>query len=458
MNFFGHSVKRRRPRSERGQGSLESLGIFVLAAILATSTVGVIAQSSPAFRENVSYQFCKIVKLGGGGGECTPPSEPRQAEAYVPPEQCVVGANGEDDQGSLMIAVVKMEDGETWLIEDLGNGKSRLTRSTNEGVGLTTGIGFEVTGTVDGHKMGLALGARATALLAGTQGDVYYADNPDQAKAILNGKETDDTKDFWWGDGGPVRWVADKVGGKNKYEDTEPDETWSEGGFKADGVATGTLLWGSAEAKVAEEAYLGTKTKKDGSTTSYFRGKMSGEAGVDIGVSDAEVEGSLESLVEVDRDKDGNPVAMRLISAVMGNAAANDNLDDEETKPPQYTKKTIQIPLETPAQKDLASRVLWATGLPFMPGVSDGITSTDAVGAPWQINQIGKDLAAEVNQDGFMWEEDYTQESSTNGYDVDVEVGLVLGGSGKWSKTAQELKSYKYWDGTQWASREGCGE
>ncbi len=57
-----------------------------------------------------------------------------------------------------------------------------------------------------------------------------------------------------------------------------------------------------------------------------------------------------------------------------------------------------------------------------------------------------------------MWEEDYTQESSTNGYDIDVEVGLVLGGSGKWSKTAQELKSYKYWDGSKWATREGCGE
>jgi hypothetical protein len=31
-----------KPRSERGQGSLESVGIVVLAAILATSIVGVI--------------------------------------------------------------------------------------------------------------------------------------------------------------------------------------------------------------------------------------------------------------------------------------------------------------------------------------------------------------------------------------------------------------------------------
>lgn len=445
-----------RIRSERGQGSLETVGVMALAGLLVAAVVTATVQSSPALSGTIKDGICRVVTLGKG--DCDSAPEHRASDTYVPPEPCVIGANGEDTQGSLMIAVVKMEDGETWLIEDLGDGRSRLTRSTNEGVGLTTGIGFEVTGTVDGHKMGLALGARATALLAGTQGDVYYADNPDQAKDILGGKQTDDTKDYWWGDGGPVRWVADKVGGKNKYEDTEPDETWSDVGFKADAIGGGTLLWGSAEAKVAEEAYLGTKTRKDGSTTNYFRGKMSGEAGVDIGVSDAVVEGSLESLVEVDRDKDGNPVALRLISATMGNAAANDNLDDVATAAPEYTKKTIQIPLKTQDQKDLASRVLWATGLPFIPGVSDGITSADAVGAPWQINQIGKDLAAEVNQDGYMWEENYTQESSTNGFDVDVEVGLVLGGSGKWSTTAQELTSYTYWDGTKWATREGCSE
>lgn len=443
-----------RIRSDRGQGSLESVGIIVVASLLVAALVAVMVQTNPTIMGTVKDGICRIVTLGAG--TCSSAPAIRTADDYVPREECVIGANGEDHGGSLSIAVVEFEGGETWLIENLGNGKSRLTRVTSEGVGLTAGVGIDFTVTADGTKIGLAASASASALFAGNQGDVFYADNPEQAKQILGNQQSDDTKDSILGDSGPSRWLWDQVTGKGEFEDAEPDQTFADAGFKADAHAGATLLWGTAEANVAAEAYLGTTNKTDGTSTNYFRGNISGDLGVDIDVSDAGLTGELEVLVEVDRDKDGNPVAMRLISATSGDAYANDNLDSVPIDNPEFTKTTIQIPLETEAQRDVASRVLWATGIPFLPGINDGITDIDAIGTAWQIEQIGKDLGNTARQSGYMWEEKYTVDTSENGFDIGFKAGVELGGSGKWSNITQALTGYRFWDGSTWATRPGC--
>lgn len=443
-----------RFRSERGQGSLESVGVFAVAGLLVLAISAAAIQTNPALTGTIKDGICRVVTLGQGNCSSTP--EIRTSDDYVPPEECVVGAAGEDNGGSISIAIVKLESGETWLVENLGNGKSRLTRVTSEGVGLTAGVGIDFTITADGTKIGLAASASASALLAGSQGDVFYADNAEQAKHILENQQSDDTKDSILGDSGPGRWLWDKATGKGEYEDTEPDETFADVGLKADAHAGATLLWGTAEANVAEEAYLGTKHRTDGTSTNYFRGKVSGDLGVDIGVSKAGLEGEVESLVEVDRDADGHPVAMRLISAISGDAYADDTLDDKPDSTPSYTKKTIQIPLETEAQRDIASRTLWAVGIPYMPGLNDGITDTDAIGAPWQINQIAKDFGNLSRESGFMWDENYSVDTSENGFDVGFEAGVGLGGSGKWNNITQTLNSYHFWDGKEMATRPGC--
>ena len=377
-----------RIRSDRGQGSLESVGIIVVASLLVAALVAVMVQTNPTIMGTVKDGICRIVTLGAG--TCSSAPAIRTADDYVPREECVIGANGEDHGGSLSIAVVEFEGGETWLIENLGN------------------------------------------------------------------QQSDNTKDSILGDSGPSRWLWDQVTGKGEFEDAEPDQTFADADFKVDAHAGATLLWGTAEANVAAEAYLGTTNKTDGTSTNYFRGNISGDLGVDIDVSDAGLTGELEVLVEVDRDKDGNPVAMRLISATSGDAYANDNLDSVPIDNPEFTKTTIQIPLETEAQRDVASRVLWATGIPFLPGINDGITDIDAIGTAWQIEQIGKDLGNTARQSGYMWEEKYTVDTSENGFDIGFKAGVELGGSGKWSNITQALTGYRFWDGSTWATRPGC--
>lgn len=64
--------RRRRPsararRDERGQGSLENLGVVVLATILVAAATGAVAARSDGFRAAVSSAVCQVIQLGGGG-------------------------------------------------------------------------------------------------------------------------------------------------------------------------------------------------------------------------------------------------------------------------------------------------------------------------------------------------------------------------------------------------------
>lgn len=57
-----------------------------------------------------------------------------------------------------------------------------------------TGVEFDVSVTVDGSKYGVALTASAEAMLKGVEGNVFYADSPEEADAIRRGQQIDDDK------------------------------------------------------------------------------------------------------------------------------------------------------------------------------------------------------------------------------------------------------------------------
>lgn len=442
-------------RSERGQGSLEVVGVVAIAALLVAAVTTAVVQTSPGLTGSIKDGICRVVTLGQGSCDTAPTI--RTAEDHIPPEECVIGSSGQETESKASL-VVTLSSGETWLIENLGNGKARLTRSTSGGVGIGVGAGFDVSVKVDGSKYGVALTASAEAMLKSIEGEVFYANNAQEAEDILNGQKTDDTKDFWWGDGGPIRDVADWAGGEGEHENDTPDEWFEEGGFEVSGYAGATALYETAEAQASEEAYLGTRHKKDGTRTDYFRAKASAMAGVDAwtgdGTFEAAAQGEMESLVEIERDKDGNPVSMTMTSTLMGHADAGDK---GETSDPEYTQRTIQIPLKSESDRDVASRVLWMAGIPFMPGINEGITDSDAVGAPWQLNEIAKDLAQVANDRGYLSEQTYTERTTNDdGFTFDAKLIAELGLGGSDKATETNMTDYKYWDGSQMASRPGC--
>lgn len=444
-----------RRRDESGQGSLEALGVMVLAALLVGAIVAATTASSPTMTSSITSSICKIVTLGQG--DCsTTTTEARSPDQYVPPQQCTVDSTDNTTAVGVAVTFVKVEGGDTWKIENLGDGTSRLTRVTNTEVGGTVGVGFDFSATIDGSKLGLQASADAEAMLGQLEGDIYYADSNEVAQAIMGDKKSDETKDFWWGDSGPIRWLADEIGGVGEHEGREPDEWFVEDSMSIGGSAGATLLWGSAEAEATVAAYLGTKNKKDGSTTEYYRGTLEGSLSGDIMVANAGLTGSMEALIEIDRDAEGNPVAMRLTSELMGLAYADGDTSDDSEQRPQIQRQVFQIPLTSESDRDLASRVLWASGIPFMPGLNEGITDIDAIGAPWEIGQIARDLAEAVDDRGYAWQETHTVNSNENGFDVAGKLGMELGVDATWSETTTTLDDYTYWDGSTWTSRPGC--
>lgn len=448
-----------RSDAENGAGTLEIVGVVVVAAVLVAAVVAAIIRSDPAIQARVEQAICEILSAGDAG-DCGAPVEVRLPEDYVPPAQCVVAGDGAATSGGFSL-VVTVEGGETWFIEELGDGTYRLTRAGSVDVGAGVGVGFDVSATWDDHTYGLALYANASAMIATEQGDVFYADSREMADAILAQQRTSDTKDSLLG---PLRGPWDSiqghipgVGDPGEYENLEPDEWWVEGGLELNGSAGAVALWESAEVEGQVGAYLGTTQRADGTSSDYFRAHMSGsgsaEAWFEDGQGVAVIEGEAEALVELDRDADGNVVALRLTSALMGNADAGfrDNLDA-----PTYTERTVQIPIETEADRDLAHRTLQTLGIPYVPGISEDFSPADMAARPLDLFDTAEEFGEVARERGYVYEEVYTLDTNERGGNFDAKLIAELGLSGEHITSQRQLVDYRYWDGVEMAQREGC--
>ncbi|WP_293781728.1 hypothetical protein [uncultured Aeromicrobium sp.] len=445
-------VARRRRHLERGQGSLELTGIIVTAAILVAAVIVATTTQSDRMGNTIASTICKIVTLGQGNcGDADTAARP--PSDYLPTEPCVIDGSGSSTSGQVAVTFVQVSSSEGYLIEKLGDDTYRLTRVDDMGVGATAGIGFSFVITGDDGNFGLAIEAGISGSLVGRNGEVYIARSEEEAEAILAQKGTDDTKDFWLGDDNLLRNGWDWVFGKGEHEQREPDEWYEAAGENVQGSANGTLLNGSAGGSGQVERFLGTRYRSDGTSTEYFEANMEGELNAGILVAGAGLEGSMGAVVEVDRDADGNPTAMRIVSATMGDAFAYDEPGGPET--PEVTRTTIEIPLDTQEGRDLAARTMWATGLP-LNGVFPDVDS-DAWAVPgFDAVSVGQDLGDFARQHGKMWRETYTEDVSESGFNVSGKFGIELGGGGTWSNTNINTTGAQYYDGTGWVDRPGC--
>ncbi|MDX6278362.1 MAG: hypothetical protein QOJ72_2490 [Nocardioidaceae bacterium] len=73
-------------RDERGQGSLESVGMIVLAAVLTTTVVGTVATQVPAVSSTVCKSLHAITQNAGGCGDSTTTAPPKSEKTSTTPE------------------------------------------------------------------------------------------------------------------------------------------------------------------------------------------------------------------------------------------------------------------------------------------------------------------------------------------------------------------------------------
>lgn len=464
----------RRLRGERGAGTLESLGVVSIAAILVVALVA--AMIGFRYADHVAAAFCRVAAAieGSSGASCAV-APARTAEDYVPPQPCVVSAQGGENSANISF-VVTLEGGETWLVEELGDGSYRLTHQGDAGVSIGVGIGGGATITVDDTVYGGSAQASASVGLGLAGGETFYVDSEDAAMELLTQQRQDSTKDAIVGDSGPVRWVTDQVGGwfgdDQEGENREPDAWFVEGGVYGGGSAelAGGLpgLNGDASAEAALEMYLGTTQKSDGTSTDYLRAEMSADLGISGNGPNAQgydtfftagAGGEMSAVVEIDRDENGEPVAMRVVSAMGGHAESDTaysqgGLDDDASS---VTARTLQIPLETSADRDLAARFLQTTGVPYVPGVTDPSDITSAALTPDAFVQLATDMGEVASTRGYIYTQEYTTSDSTDfALQVDAEMGAVTGVGGGSVSNQLATTGYEYWNGQEMVERSGC--
>ena len=444
---------RRRRGDDRGAGTLEYIGSIAVAAVV-VATVGLGASNAKP-ESALARAVCQI--LTAGLGSCG--SAPAVDAKRLPTQPCVVRADG--STATLRAGVVAFGQGsERWLIEELGDGRYRLTRATHVGAGGGTGAGFELTGTWNDNDYGFSLGAEANAFGVEEHGETYYVQSKDEAERFLSERRADQVLDNTVGDSGLVRRFADKVRGGKRLP--EPDETWTALGAMGDAKATVDWIAAGAQAEVKGAQMLGTRQRKDGSVTAYYSTQYSGQAVAAMWAADgpeenttlfkAQAAGTFGGSVEVDFDSTGKPTALRMRTTLGGQAVAGKRVafEDEDSGPEanSYVDRTIELPLDTPEARAAAGRLALLAGMPAIPGLP--VASLITPGDDWDV------VRAALAQ-GRMWEDDYDFNQNTDvGFDFDAKWIAKVGLEGSSISTTREAKGQRYFDGVGWQQREGC--
>ncbi len=417
-------------RTDRGQGSLELVGIVVLAAILVLATTGAVVQSSPQLRAEVSYRICQILNLAGGGS-CEPPAEAPSPEDRLPDEPCVSNSTSTEASVGGSFTFFTGNLGKKYMVEELSDGSFRVTEIDSGGLGVTASAGAENTVTIDGVDYGSGASADASALLAGERGNTWYAEDRDALDDLMSrmtkGKVVDAvTPDKLLGFiPNPINdGVKNLIGG----DLPDPDESYFEGGIEGNAGASATAITAGAGADVALGAYLGGKKTPDGYSL-YYRTELEGGAFGTYLVAEGTLNGKVEGLVEITTDKSGEPQSVKVTVGMAGGADLQYTTQGDDD---QYTEVTVEVPLTGDVAKDAATIGNLAT--------------------PFTVD----DFVQEARERGTITRNVYADDANTYGYSGSAGLGPKVGIDISGDLTLRELTDAQYWDGTRMADRPDC--
>jgi len=455
---------RRAGRGDAGSATLESTGMWALAALVAVAVAVALLSNTPALGDSVRRAICLVTTLGQGA--CSPTHT--SAAQHRPPLPCVVRSEGHDTAAEVSF-VVTLKSGEKWQVDQLSDGTYRVTRGTSAGVGAGVGVGFNVSATIDDNNYGVTATASAAAEATFAGGEVYTARNQDEVDALLVAHAQDIAEDNVLGGSGPARWLIDKAESAVGIDHSlpEPDARFIEGGISLSADAQATLVTVSADAGAGVTAVLGYQVKRDGSTTEYFEGTLDahGQASVLGGeehgpgyqLAKAKAEGQVTSTIQIDRGADGKVSAVRLTSLLAGEALARSNtLTNGDPQASGYVERTVELPVGTDTDRAIAARFLSAMGMPDVAGINlpPGVVP---MGSPIDLVSSTLAFAQAARDRGHISEQNFDHETSTNGGTFDAEAIAKVGGSVEYNSNRRTATGGQYWDGTAMVSWAGCG-
>lgn len=353
---------------ERGAVSLESVGLILIAAMLC-SVVFVAFSGNNRLTHAVSSAVCQI--LTGGQGSCDYGSSD-EATKPPPTEPCATNSDGYSVTAEGAAFNFTAGGTKAVMIEQLSNGKFRVTVSSATTAGVETGLGWDARVQVNGTRWGNDIGAKVGAKGEFVQSDVYLVDSSGSADAIRNWAMYDQTLDTAADVSSPVPgmgwvtkhvtrpvtdFVADKAGIKKP---PEPDAKVYTGGVSASASAQITPVIGGAEAKVGLGAVVGVRINADGTKT--IIGKIDGTA-------------QLAGAISIEHGDLGGNAAFSFEATYDGTTLKSTQVKAITTSDGKQSVDTWSLPVQTEADRTAATNLLYnplpTTWTPFFDAARD---------------------------------------------------------------------------------------
>ncbi|CAN5315000.1 hypothetical protein BH18ACT9_BH18ACT9_01060 [soil metagenome] len=237
-------------RSETGSGSLELLGVVILAAVLTTASVGAVASSSPAVKETIWAQICKIT-----GGDC-PAGESPSNTAYKP-EICELYSSKNKVSANVDVAFIRLAGGGTVQRVEKSNGEIEITLLSEGRGGAVVAAGGHGNVRLGEHSVGVDFEAEAAATVGIQSGETYVFTNKDEADAFqgyLQGELAQDATGAVNPVYGALNWAAESVTGEESPTNSGVQKTYTRFDVTAEAKAEASAGFGSGVS--GEVSYL----------------------------------------------------------------------------------------------------------------------------------------------------------------------------------------------------------
>lgn len=326
-------------RGERGSGSLEFVGVVVLAAVLVAAAVGATATSSPAARDKIWATICQIT-----GGECSPADAPSNED--FKPGDCEIYSAEERLNATVDIAIVRLSGGAALQRVEKSNGEVEITILDEGRGGVAGGVGGHGKIRFGETTLGVDAEAEAAATVGLQGGQTYVFDSHDEADAFQSYLRREKVEDIV-GSGvpliGSVNGIVEWATGEEPPSNNGVQKTFVRFDEQASVSLGGSLgLGAGASLEVEGMVALGMEHDRgkdaddpgDDKQTMYFQVEWDGEANIGLPmVKGADFAKSGTGIIKVTTTNDGQGDEVQIISRDAGGFEIGMQADEHSTAP-----------------------------------------------------------------------------------------------------------------------------
>ena len=411
-----------RVRADTGSGSLEFVGVVILASILVAATVGAVASSSPQVRDTIWAKVCQIT-----GGSCAPASAPSNVD--YKPEDCEIYSSERKISATVDITFVRLGGGAVVQRVEKSNGDVEITL-LNEGRGGAVAAAGGHGGIRLGDKsLGVDWEAEAAATVGVQGGETYVFDNAEDADAFqsyIQGEVVEDIATSTNPVLGGLNWVKEKVTDEKPPSNNGVQKEFVRFDTTVEASAQGSLGYG-ASGKVSGSAMvaLGVENDRgievndpsDDKQTIYYQIDWSAAANIGLPlVKGLDAGHAASGVVKVTTDAFGTPVEVAFVdrsegtfefglqageksTAPVGSTSSPKGLEswglDFKGGPSSSVVVTQTLDLDTPERQEAFAGWLTAAGGANVTG------SVAATTVPGVDSQSGDNVLSIGGGDGF---------------------------------------------------------